>query len=66
MRVGERSAFYTLSSGVELNDEEFAAILNHDKVDDAQSEWHNSTIGDVLKVAIKLAINEEKFLANNE
>jgi len=63
MRVGERSVFYALNYGVKLTDEEFAAIVNHDKVDDAMAEWHNSIIGEVLKVANKLAILEEKKIA---
>lgn len=63
MRVGERSAYYALNFGVKLSDEEFSAIVQHDKVDDAQAEWHNSTLGDILKMANKLAIMEEKFLA---
>ena len=63
MRVGERSALYALSSDVELTDDEYVAILNFDKVDDAQSEWYNSTLGDVLRIAIRLAIMEEKSLA---
>lgn len=62
MRVGERSVYYALSCGIKLSDEEFAAIVNYDKVDDAQSEWHNSTLGDVLRIAIRLSILEEKSL----
>lgn len=61
MRVGERSAYYAMSYGVELTEEEFAAISNFDKLDDAQSEWYNTTGGDLLKIAIRLAIMEEKF-----
>jgi hypothetical protein len=63
MRVGERSVFYALSSGVSLNDDEYIAILNHEKTDDAMAEWHNSDIGEILKASVKLAIMEEKFLA---
>lgn len=63
MRIGERSAYYALNFGVKLSDDEYAAIVNHDKIDDAQSEWHNNTLGDILKMASKLAIIEEKFLA---
>ena len=62
MRVGERSAFLALNSGVTFTDDEFVAILNFDKTDDAMAEWHNSLIGEVLKAAVKLAIMEEKFL----
>lgn len=63
MRVGERSAYYALSNGVELTEEEYASIINFDKTDDSQSEWHNTTGGDVLKMAVKLAIMEEKKIA---
>lgn len=63
-RVGERSAYYALTNGVELNEEEYAAIVNFDKLDDAQSEWYNTTGGDLLKIAIKLAVIEEKHIAN--
>ena len=59
MRVGERSALYALSSGVTLTDDEYVAIVNHDKSDDLASEWHNSVVGDILKCAIRLAIIEE-------
>ena len=61
-RVGERSAYYALNNGVELTEEEYAAIINFDKIGDAQSEWYNTVGGDLLKIAIRLAIMEEKFL----
>ena len=64
MRIGERSVYYTLKSGVKLTDDEYIAIINHDKVEDAMAEWHNSDVGEILKAARKLAIIEEKFLAN--
>lgn len=64
MKVGERSAYYALKCGIKLTDDEYVAIINHDKIDDAQSEWHNSTIGDILKIAIRLAILEEKMTAD--
>ena len=60
MDIGERSVYYALSNGVELTDEEVAAIVNYDKVDDSKAEWHNTTLGDILKLAIRLAILEEK------
>jgi hypothetical protein len=63
-RVGERSAYYALTNGVELNEEEYAAIVNFDKLDDAQAEWYNTTGGDLLKIAVRLAIMEEKHIAN--
>lgn len=62
MSVGERSVLHALSSGVTLTDDEYVAIVNHDKSDDLSSEWHNSTVGDILKCAIRLAIIEEKSL----
>ena len=63
MKVGERSAYYALSCGIEFTEEEFAAIVNYDKIDDKQSEYYNSTLGDVLKIAGKLAVMEAKSLA---
>ena len=57
MRVSERSLFYAMSSGIEFTDEEYAAIINFDKTDDKQAEYHNSQLGDILKAASKFAIN---------
>jgi hypothetical protein len=61
MRIGERSAHYALSNGVSLTDEEYQAIINHDKEeDDKQAKWHTSTLGVILRQANELAIMEEK------
>lgn len=63
MTVGERSIFYLISNGFgnEINDLEYQAILNHDKAQsDKMSEWHTSVLGELLKIAIKLSIIEEK------
>lgn len=60
MRVSERSVFYALSNGIELTDEEYAAILNFDKVDDKMAEYHNTMLGDLLKMGATLAIKHEK------
>jgi hypothetical protein len=37
MRVSERSAYYALANGIELSEEEFAAITFSDKTDDKQN-----------------------------
>jgi 23S rRNA maturation-related 3'-5' exoribonuclease YhaM len=61
MRIGERSAHYATSNGVSLTEEEYQAILNHDKDDsDKQAKWHSTTLAVVLKQANELAILEEK------
>jgi hypothetical protein len=61
LSVGERSAVYALSNGVALTEEEFQAIVNHDKDDsDKQAKWHSTTLGVILKQANELAIMEEK------
>lgn len=60
MDIGERSVFYALSFGVELSDDEAAAIVNYDKIGDDKAEWHNTTVGDLLKLAVRIAIMEEK------
>jgi hypothetical protein len=61
MRVGERSAYYAMSHGVSLTDEEYQSIINFDKDDsDLQSKYHTSILGNLLKMANELAIMEEK------
>lgn len=60
MKVGERSVFYALSNGVKLTDEEFSAILLFDKVDDGMANFHNTMLGDLLKMGSVLAIKNEK------
>jgi hypothetical protein len=49
-------------NGDMLNDIEYQAIINYDKPQtDKMSEWYTSTLGEILKMAIKLAIMEEKL-----
>jgi hypothetical protein len=60
MRVGERSAYYILSHGISLTEEEFAAILFFDKVDDRMSDYHNSMVGELLKMGNVLAIKHSQ------
>jgi hypothetical protein len=61
MKVGERSAYYSLRYGVELSDEEYQSILNYDKTDDdKQSKWYGSTLSTILRLANELAIIECK------
>ena len=56
MRVGERSAYYVLSNGINLTEEEYIAITFFDKVDDRMSDFHNSMVGELLKMGSVLAI----------
>lgn len=61
MRVGERSVRYIMLAGIELNDEEYQAILNYDKdEEDKQAKWYTATLGIILRQANELAIIEEK------
>ena len=60
MRVGERSIHYAMSNGVSFTEEEFSAILNFDKNDDKMAEYHNSTVGDLLKTAALFAVKNER------
>jgi hypothetical protein len=67
MKVGERSAFYALSNGVKLTEEEYQSILNHDKSEeDKQVRWYTSKLGQLLKQATDLAILEEKETLNGK
>jgi hypothetical protein len=56
MRVSE-SAYYALANGIELSEEEFAAITFSDKTDDKMAEYHNSMLGDLLKWQLYLLLN---------
>ena len=64
MTIGERSVYYMISNNQcdgWLTDVEYQAILNYDKDStDKMAEWHTSSLGEILKMAIKLAIMEEK------
>lgn len=61
MRTGERSIYYVNKAKIELTEEEFSAILNFDKPeDDLQAKYHNSMLGNILKFANILAIEEER------
>jgi len=61
LKIGERSAYYSLKYGVELTDEEYQAIINYDKSDDdKQSKWYGCALSTILKQANELAIIEEK------
>jgi hypothetical protein len=61
MRVGERSAYYATNNGVDLTEEEYQAIVNHDKTDnDKQAKWHSNMLGVILRQANELAIMDEK------
>jgi hypothetical protein len=62
LKLGERSIVYALSHGVKLTDEEISAIVNFDKTDDdLQAKYHNSLLGDVIKMANTLAIKESQL-----
>lgn len=63
MRVGERSVYYAFKHGVPLTEEEHSAILNFDKVDDKMVEYHNTTLGDLLKTSVLFAIKNSKLKA---
>lgn len=65
MRVGERSAYYALTYGVNLTEREYQAILSFDKPDDDKmSKWHSDVLTVILRQAIELAIIEEKHYGN--
>lgn len=60
MRVSDRSVIYAMSNGVRLSEEEAQAILFFDREDEKMAEYHNSRLGDLLKVANLFAIKNEK------
>jgi len=60
MRPSERSVYTILSNGITLTEEEYSAILFFDKKDDKMSEYHNSMLGELLKMGSTLAIKNEQ------
>jgi hypothetical protein len=62
MRVSERSIYYATSNGITFTEEEYGAILMFDKTDDKMAEYHNSLLGDILKMANLFAIKHEKTI----
>lgn len=60
MRVGERSVYYATSNGISFTEDEYIAIVNFDKTDDKMSEFHNSMLGELLKMGSVLAIKHEQ------
>lgn len=65
MRVSDRSVYYALSHGVTLTEEEYQAIIMFDRTDDKMAEYHNSTLGELLKVSNIFAIRFEKNVKND-
>lgn len=61
MRAGERSIYYATQYGVKFTEEEHIAILNFDKIQDPMSDYHNSMLGELLKMGSILAIKHEKL-----
>ena len=60
MRVSERSLYYALSHGIKFTEEEYSAVIFSDKNDDKMSEYHNSMLGEILKMGNILAIKTAK------
>lgn len=60
MRVSDRSVYYALSNGVTFTEEEYQAIIMFDRTDDKMAEYHNSTLGELLKIGNIFAIKNEK------
>lgn len=68
LKVGERSIQILFNGSVSLSDEEFQAIINHDKdsSEDKQAKYFTNILGIILKQAIELAIYEEKEKMNEQ
>lgn len=61
MKPNERSVCYLNQYGVKLTEEELGAILSFDKVNDPQSDYYNSMLGELLKMGSILAIKTSKL-----
>jgi len=61
MRVSDRSVYYAMSHGITFTEEEYQAIIMFDRADDKMAEYHNSTLGELLKMGNTFAIKNEKI-----
>lgn len=61
MKPNERSICYLNKFGVKLTEEELGAILNFDKMNDPMSDYHNTMLGELLKMGSVLAIKTSKL-----
>jgi hypothetical protein len=62
MKVGERSAYYALKHGCKLDEDEYQAIINHDKdSDDKMAKWYSGILTQIMKQGFELALIEEKY-----
>lgn len=61
MRIGERSINYAVKNGVKLTDEEYQAIISHETSENNEMyRWHSEILSEILRIAIKLSVLEEK------
>lgn len=66
MSIGERSAYYVMKFGTNLNENEYQAIIGFSKeATDVQNKWYSSTLSVLLRQAIELSIIEEKYNYKN-
>lgn len=61
IRPAERSIYYLSKYDIKFTEEEHAAILNFDKLQDPMSDYHNSMLGELLKMGSVLAIKTSKL-----
>jgi hypothetical protein len=61
LHVGERSAYYALKYGVQLDEKEYQAIINIDKEsDDKMAKYFSTSLTQIIKNGFELAVMEEK------
>lgn len=62
LKTGERSAYYALKHGCNLEEDEYQAIINADKdSDDKMAKWYSSPLTQIMKQGFELALIEEKY-----
>jgi hypothetical protein len=61
LHIGERSAYYAMTHGVKLDEEEYQAIINMDKeADDKMAKYFSNPLSQIIKNGFELATMEEK------
>jgi hypothetical protein len=49
-----------MNNGIKFTEEEYSAIIMFDKTDDQMAQYHNSTLGELLKMSNVFAVKHDK------
>lgn len=63
LRVGQKTIYYIQKAGMILTEDEYSSLINLDSlVSDSMVNYHNSDLGDMLKMATMLTVMNQRLL----